>query len=232
MLGCAVFIVYAKVCTDQSIYTLELLPPDKDLSFIQNLSEIKVIWELLKTLTTFVLTFFVNRCFNFWDSVYRSAREVQGKISGFNLLLATNVVRNQDGTHTTESEQFLEEVGQCTRLFHILFWASKTKRFSALMSNEGLKRMESRGLMSSTQLKILLDMDISNEQLHSAPLEWMMIRTNQAMDENVLLADNATKSALLREFMSLRNAYANIGNLIEGRMPLAYGKIIVLYLQV
>jgi len=92
--------------------------------------------------------------------------------------------------------------------------------------------MESRGLMSSTQLKILLDMDISNEQLHSAPLEWMMIRTNQAMDENVLLADNATKSALLREFMSLRNAYANIGNLIEGRMPLAYGKIIVLYLQV
>lgn len=90
------------------------------------------------------------------------------------------------------------------------------------MSDEGLKRMESRGLMSSNQLKILLEMDIPNDQLHSAPFEWMMIRTNKAMDEGVLLADNATKGALLREFMFLRNAYTTIGNLIEGRMPLAY----------
>jgi hypothetical protein len=50
------------------------------------------------------------------------------------------------------------------------------------MSDDGLKRMESRGLMSAKQLEILLELDLPNDQLFSAPLDWMVIRCNKAMD--------------------------------------------------
>jgi len=75
--------------------------------------------------------------------------------------------------------------------------------------------MESRGLMSSRQLYMLLGTDLPSNQLFSAPLEWAMLRCNKASDEGVLMADNATKSSILREFMSLRNAFDKIGNTIE-----------------
>ncbi len=220
MAGSALFVVFAKLITNEPfIWESGFIPPDSanDPLIKGVLSEVNTIWGIQKTLTTFVLTFFVNQSFRFWGDVYKSVREVQGKLSSFNLLLVTNVIRTADGSLTPEAEKFLDEVGQCTRLFHILFWASKAKRFSILMSDEGLKRMESRGLMSSKQLDILLGMDLPNDQLFSAPLEWMLVRCNQAADDGVLMSDTAAKGAILKEFMFLRNAFANIGNTIEGR---------------
>lgn len=218
MLFSALFVISAKFIANESfIWESGFLPPDRDNPLIQGLISVHTIWEIQKTLTTFVLTFFVNQSFLFWGSVYNSVREVQGKLSGFNLICVTNAKRAADGSLHLEAEEFLEDVGQCTRLFHVLFWASKAKRFSALMTDEGLKRMESRGLMSAKQLDILLGLDIPNDQLFYAPLEWMLVRCNQAADEGVLLADNATKSSILREYIFLRNAFAHIGNIIEGR---------------
>lgn len=82
--------------------------------------------------------------------------------------------------------------------------------------------MESRGLMTDEQLGILLNLDLPNDQLFTAPLEWMMIRTNQAISEGILMPDNATKSSILAEYRTLRDSYAAIGGKISGRMPLAY----------
>ena len=221
MAGSALFVIFAKLTTNEPIiWEVSFISPDQDQGnpLIKDLlSQVHTIWEIQKTLTTFVLTFFVNQSFRFWGDVYKSVRDVQGRLSSFNLLLATNVLRTANGSLTPEAEKFLDEVGQCTRLFHILFWASKAKRFSVLMSDEGLKRMESRGLMSSRQLYMLLGTDLPSNQLFSAPLEWAMLRCNKASDEGVLMADNATKSSILREFMSLRNAFDKIGNTIEGR---------------
>lgn len=221
MLGCAMFVIFANTVAGESLWVFDFLPPDGDLPFIQNLMELREIWNIQQTLTTFILTFFVNLSFEFWKSVYSCAREVQGKLSGFNLLLVTNVKRRKDGSLTPEGEIFLEEVAQCTRLFHVLFWASKTKRFSVLITDEGLKRMESRGLMSPKQLESLLRADVPSNQLFSGPLEWMMLRSNQAMDEGVLRSDDV-RSALLAEYISLRSAFTDVGNLLDGRMPLAY----------
>lgn len=90
-----------------------------------------------------------------------------------------------------------------------------------LITDEGLKRMESRGLMSPKQLESLLRADVPSNQLFSGPLEWMMLRSNQAMDEGVLRSDDV-RSALLAEYISLRSAFTDVGNLLDGRMPLAY----------
>lgn len=220
MAASAVFVVAAKVSTNDPLtwepFGFHKPAPNAPLAAVHNL------WEIQRTLSTFVLTFFVNQSFDFWKKVYTSVREVQGTLSSFNLMVATNVIRNQDGKLSREGEQLIEDMGQCSRLFHILFWASRTNRFSVLMSDDGLRRMESRGLMSTKQLEILLELDLPNDQLFSAPLDWMVIRCNQAMDKGFLYNDNATKSAILKDVTTLRNAFASINNLIAGRMPLPY----------
>lgn len=220
MAASAVFVVAAKVSTNDPFtwepFAVHKPPPNAPLAVLHNL------WEIQRTLSTFVLTFFVNQSFDFWKKVYTSVREVQGTLSSFNLMVATNVIRNKDGTLSREGEQLIEDMGQCSRLFHVLFWASRTNRFSVLMSDDGLRRMESRGLMSTKQLEILLELDLPNDQLFSAPLDWMVIRCNQAMDKGILYSDNATKSAILKDVTTLRNAFASINNLIAGRMPLPY----------
>lgn len=220
MAASAVFVVAAKVSTNDPLtwepFGFHKPAPNAPLAAVHNL------WEIQRTLSTFVLTFFVNQSFDFWKKVYTSVREVQGTLSSFNLMVATNVIRNQDGKLSREGEQLIEDMGQCSRLFHILFWASRTNRFSVLMSDDGLRRMESRGLMSTKQLEILLELDLPNDQLFSAPLDWMVIRCNQAMDKGILYNDNATKSAILKDVTTLRNAFASINNLIAGRMPLPY----------
>ena len=220
MAASAVFVVAAKVSTNDPFtwepFAVHKPPPNAPLAVLHNL------WEIQRTLSTFVLTFFVNQSFDFWKKVYTSVREVQGTLSSFNLMVATNVIRNKDGKLSREGEQLIEDMGQCSRLFHVLFWASRTNRFSVLMSDDGLRRMESRGLMSTKQLEILLEFDLPNDQLFSAPLDWMVIRCNQAMDKGILYSDNATKSAILKDVTTLRNAFASINNLIAGRMPLPY----------
>jgi len=222
MLACAVFVTFAREASGEVPWSMEFVVPDKDLPFVQRLSQLHQIWDIQRALTTFVLTFFVNQSFDFWKAVYQLGRDVQGKLNGFNLVLATNVKRNEDGELTPESEAFLKDVGQFSRLFHVLMWAGKAKRFSILTSPEGLQRMESRGLMNEKQRLILLDLKLTNDQLFIAPLEWMMIRSNRAVAEGTLDSDNATKSTLLREYMFLRNAYCAISDKLDGRMPLAY----------
>ena len=222
MVLCAMFVTFARQTTGEVAWSIDFLAPDESLPFVQRLSQVHEIWDIQKGLTTFVLTFFVNQSFNFWRAVYQLARDVQGKLNGFNLVLATSVKHNEDGTLTDEAEIFLEDVGQYSRLFHILMWASKAKRFSVLITSEGLQRMASRGLMSDKQLKLLQSLDLPSDQLFIAPLEWMMIRSNKAADEGILYSDNATKGTLLREYSSLRDSYVAISNKLDGRMPLPY----------
>lgn len=226
MLVCAVFVIYARHVTGEPLWSLNVGAPDRSLHFVQHLSLVREIWDIQKNLTTFILTFFVNQGFNFWNKVYQLARDVQGRLSDFNLLIATNVQRNEDGALTAESEKFLDEIASYTRLFHMLMWASKSKRFSALITPEGLKRMESRDLMTAKQLEVLQSSSLSKEQLFTAPLEWMMIRSNRAMADGVLAGDTATKGMLLKQTVSIRSAQRSISDKLDGRMPLAYAHLV------
>ena len=199
-----------------------IVMPDKDLPLVQNISLVKKIWEFQRSLTTFVLTFFINQAYGFWKDVYTICRDIQKHLDGFFLLLSTNVKRNQDGTLTPESIQLLEDVGQYSRLFHVLFWASAAQRFQVLETPQGLERMESRGMMTNSQLKILQNLDVPRNQLHLAPLEWILIRCIKGMDEGIVASDTATKGQLLKKIGDLRDSFMAIGGKMAGRMPLAY----------
>ena len=238
MLFCLVFIVFAKQVTgdDTSLFwnlqdmtgmTHPLtIVPDKNDPFIQRLSLIHEIWGYQRTLTTFVLTFFLNQAYTFWKDVYNLARGIQGRLNDYHLLLATTVKRDEHGRLPPASEQLLEDIGQYSRLYHILLWASVAKRFAILTTPAGLDRLESRGLMTLRQLQVLQSLEVPNDQLHTAPLEWMMIRVNQGMAAGTLDGDTATKGQFLQQTMKLSGTYGTIGDKLAGRMPLAYAHLV------
>ncbi|CAJ1956769.1 unnamed protein product [Cylindrotheca closterium] len=215
---CALFCIFAREATGLPFFE----EPNMAVPFVARLQLVHEVWNYQTALTTFVLTFFVNQSFSFWNEIYMLTRDVQNHINNFNLVVATHTKRDKKNEYTKEAVQLLEEIGQFSRLYHILLWASKAKRFQALSTPEGLSRMESRGLMTSRQLKVLEELTVAPNQLYHAPLEWMVIRANQAMDKGVLADEDAVRSALLAEVRSMRNSARDISDKLEGRMPLAY----------
>ena len=143
-------------------------------------------------------------------------------LSDFNLLATTNIKRDEDGMATAESSEFLDDIALYARLFYVLMWASKAYQFSCLITPEGLRRMESRGIMTFKELEVLQSLEVPNDRLFLASLQWMMIRSIKAIDDGILAGDNATKGQLLAQMVAIRNKQASISNKIDGRMPLAY----------
>ena len=76
--------------------------------------------------------------------------------------------------------------------------------------------------MEPVQLEVLLNSKLPRDRLYRAPLEWMAIRANRAMDEGTLAGDNATKGIILRQVVDIRDKQRAITDKIERRMPLAY----------
>jgi predicted membrane chloride channel (bestrophin family) len=120
----------------------------------------------------------------------------------------------------------VDDIGQYSRLFHALMWAGVTKRFAVLRTPRGLERMASRGLITCRQLEVLQSLDVPDNALHTAPLEWMMIRANGAMQDGTLAGDTATKVQVLKQITELRATYTAINDKLAGRMPLAYAHFV------
>jgi len=198
------------------------MPPDKSHPLIARLDIIQKIWAYQMSLTIFILTFFLNQAYQFWRDVHGIARRIQGRLNDFMLMLATSCKRNPDGTYTKESEQLMDDIGQYSRLFHSLLWASCASRFEVLLTDRGLTRMCSRGLMTSKQLETLQGLDIPKNQKHNACLEWMMERAWRGIDDGTIRGDFGTSHHLQQTMLTLRGTYATIGAALSTRMPLAY----------
>lgn len=198
------------------------LRPDHTHDFVKVMDIIRKLWNYQTSLTTFILTFFLNNAYSFWKEIYQIARIVQGKLSDFHMILATNCQRNPDGTYTSESEKLMDDVSSSSRLFHALFWASCARQYAVLRTPKGLERMASRGLMTSRQLRVLQSLDIPDNQLHSACVEWMMIRANQGMADGTVCNPSEVRLRLLDQMGQLRGQYDAVGGKLACPMPLPY----------
>lgn len=222
MLWSTCFIVYVRHRTLGGSWSGLGLPPDPTNPFIAKLQMVHKIWSYQQGLTTFILTFFLNQAFSFWRDIYDIGRRIQGRLNDFNVILATTASRQRDGSYTAKAESLLDDVGQYSRLFHVLMWAANARRFRVLQTRRGLERMASRGLMTSKQLDVLQNLDLPENQKHVACLEWMMIRTDEGIQDGTVISDAAHRQMLLGKMVELRCTYATIGDRLDGRMPLAY----------
>eukprot|EP00529_Nitzschia_sp_RCC80_P009860 CAMPEP_0113488606 /NCGR_PEP_ID=MMETSP0014_2-20120614/26103_1 /TAXON_ID=2857 /ORGANISM="Nitzschia sp." /LENGTH=760 /DNA_ID=CAMNT_0000382323 /DNA_START=628 /DNA_END=2910 /DNA_ORIENTATION=+ /assembly_acc=CAM_ASM_000159 len=228
MVMSAIVIVGAKLWTRTTEQQLSpaggfFMPPDPTHPFIQRLNIVRLIWKYQMSLTTFLLTFFMNTAYKFWYEIYDMARSIQGRMNDFQLLLATSTSRNADGTYTEQSVQLLNDVGSFSRLFHILYWASSARRFSVLTTPLGLQRLASRGMMTTRQLRVLQQiMSQSHVPPHNACIEWMMIRVWEGIADGTLRNDPGLSNQLLELSCRLRGTFASMNDFLEARMPMPY----------
>lgn len=224
MLMSLIFIVVTRLVTEPS-WKFGLVP-DKSHPFIQRLDIIRKIWSYQMSLTTFILTFYVQKAYSFWQQLYDIGRGIQGRLNDFHLLLATGAKRNPDGTFTDESKKLLDDVGAYSRLLHALMWSCYARRFRILGTTKGLERMATRGLITSRQLTVLQNLNLPDSQRHNACLEWMMIRSWQGIDDGTIRKDESLSQRLLDQMCRLRATFATIGDKLAGRMPLPYTHLV------
>jgi len=198
------------------------LAPHSTHSIISRMITVGKSWQYMMSLTTFILTFFLNQAYAHWREMYKAARSIQGRLNDVNLLLATFATRNEDdGQYTPEAEAVLDSVASYTRLFHAFNWAKHASAFNVLLSPRGMSRMLSRGLMTQSEFNALQAID-QKAGAQNACLEWIIIRSFKGMEDGAIKDDVAMKHVFLDKITILRGKYAGIGDLLDGRMPLAY----------
>lgn len=205
------------------------LKPDTSHPIVARLSLFDQTWKYLMTLTTFVLTFFLGEAYSLWKQVYTVGRKIQGRLNDISLLVATHAARDDEtGKYTPESQLLLDNVAMNIRSFHAFLWASCSRHYRTLLSPQGLELMVQRGLLTPTQANTLLELNIPNTQYHNAVLEWIVIRTQQARRTGVLVGGDGLEHIFLEKCCTLRGTYATIGDILDGRMPLAYVHLVQL----
>lgn len=214
MLASTVFVIFARSFANPT-WPLGF-PPDPEHPLIQHLHQIQELWLYQMTLTTFILTFYVNQAFGLWNDVHQQARGIQGRINDVLFILASCVQRNQDSTYTAESEALLDDVGSSCRIFHILFWASCCRNLKVLTTRLGLERMAQRGMITMKQLEVLESLIIPDTQRHTACLEWMMVRARQGVEDGTVKGGQSTFRTLLETAARLRAVCVNVQDILSG----------------
>ena len=202
--------------------------PDITHPLIARLALFDKAWKYLVTLTTFTMTFFLSEAFVLWKKIYTVGRQIQGRLNDISMLLATHAARNEHGMYTPESQLLLDNVAMNIRSFHALLWASCSRHYRSLLTPQGLNLMVQRGLLTQTQLNTLMKLNLPNTQLHNAVLEWIVIQTQQAKRNGELVGGNGFEQVFLEKCCTLRGTYATIGDVVDGRMPLAYVHLVQL----
>jgi len=189
-------------------------------------------WRLLATITTFVLSFFLNQSYQLWRMAYSICRRVQGRLNDIGLLCATYARRdNSTGAYAPEAEEMLQTVSRWIRLFHYMFYASINVRFAPLKTPNGLSQLVRAGALTNEELEILLQASEPKD----AVILWMSQLFDTAFADGRLSSSSArargaypiaVQVALQKQIIELRLTYASLKDELTGRMPLAYVQLV------
>lgn len=212
-------------------------PPNESHPVIAHLTCLYAMWQYQLTLTTFVVTFFLQQAVAFWRTVYATSRQIQGRYNDIGMLLATHAARDEDGSYTPEARQLLEDVGRHVRLSHLLFWAAiepaasaEEAAMSELLSPAGLDRLQRSGggVITPAEQEALTSSGLTGGWLYAQVLEWVLVRVAAARE-----APRAMRSAgagfertFLDKVCALRGCMGKLPDDLAARMPLAYVHIV------
>eukprot|EP00980_Cylindrotheca_fusiformis_P015048 scaffold4153_cov91-Cylindrotheca_fusiformis.AAC.2 len=83
--------------SSSATWNLFSVPPATE-PLIQSLYGVKKLWEYQLTVTTFILTFFLSHAYGYWQRVYSTTRQIQGRINDFCMLLVMGAKRSYTPT--------------------------------------------------------------------------------------------------------------------------------------
>lgn len=189
-------------------------------------------WTLSATMASFMLSFFLSQSYALWRSVYSVTRRIQGRLNDLGLLCNTFAQRDATtGEFTPEAAALLETVARYIRLFHLLFYASVTTRYSSLKTPQGLKALVNTRELTSDERDGLLESSLG----HDAIVGWLAALFDTAVSDGRLSASTcrasgaspiAVQMALENKLTELRATYQMLSDELSARMPLAYVQLV------
>lgn len=191
-----------------------------------SLTAFNQVWKYILTLTTFIMTFFLNQSYNLWRQVYNLSRAVQGRTNDIGILMATHAARDANGEYTPEARKLLDDVAMAVRMFHAFAYASRTRVYRVLHTNRALKRMVEREVMSQEMMDALKRLDVSPDNRVYALLEWIIIQFRVGKEEGTLKGGYGFEDKYLEKALLLRSQYGSFGDVLDARIPLAYGHFV------
>ena len=190
---------------------------------------------MLMSLVTLVITFFLSEVYALWRGVYNLARDIQTALSDISLVLASRAERDpKTDEYTPRASEALEDVAQLIQLYHALLWASLTEKFAVLLTPNGLSRMLSRNVMTRRQYERLSDCLLRQEKKRDSvgpeqvTMQWIYVRAIRGMKDGAFPKSNTLDSALTKKMFELNGAMGGIAAWLDGKIPLAYGQFVQL----
>lgn len=207
------------------------MTPDANHPVVAKLLGLGKAWHYLMSITTFILTFFLSQAYAVWRKMETTGRIIQGRQNDIGLLLASTVERDEKGRYTPRAEALIDDVASYSRLFHAFAWAKFAKRLEILLSTRGMSRMLSRGIISKKQFETLSKLN-PNGGPHNACMMWILMRTLKAKKQGIIPDDLALSHAIYEKLLDLRGTVAVIGDVLDGRIPLAYAHFVQILVDI
>jgi len=189
---------------------------------------LNAVWSMQVTLTTFIVTFFLSKAYDYWRISYKLGRSIQGRLQDINLMLATHLFRDATGEFTPESRSVLEDTARHIRLLHALFWVGIDDSLSLIRTDRGLRRLVERGLMSEREHYSLTTSGVPHTARHNVVIGWILARTVDARAREVLEFGAGTESVFVNNILMLRAKCNSVPDEAVARMPLAYVHLVQL----
>ncbi|CAB9496336.1 expressed unknown protein [Seminavis robusta] len=196
----------------------------------QLFSGFHILWGQLLSVTTFTLTFFVNESYSVWRTSLTRCRMLQGRLNDLVMALAGFARRiDHDGSSqfTPSSRNVLTVVGRYIRLFNILSYASLTRRLRPLLTPQGMRRMQNRGLLTSKERNVLKQTTaVPATQKHNAVLLWILRLVIDARKAGHIDGGFGFEQQLMGKIQEIRQQANSMESVLRGRLPFAYAHIV------
>ena len=235
------FVLFNMTLTGVIALAVELSPasdwtpghePDQENPIIMQLNTIfGQVFNYLMTLATFVLTFYLSEAFGLWKQMYFTTRKIQAGLNEIMMMLAIGAVRDDMKEFTPEAEACLDDVAHFVRLYHLFMWGKFSHTYGIVITEKGMSRMLTRGLITNDQFRCLQVQD-DGISAHHTCIEWIGMRIFQGMEEGGIKDDTALKMEILNRINFVRSSQSDVGDIIDGRMSLAYAHLVQMLVDV
>lgn len=190
--------------------------------FKESMARLDKLWHMQMTLSSFFLAFYLNGAKALFDNVMSVTRKIQGRLNDLSLLAASHAKRDADGKMVPQAEEICATLGRYIRLFTVLFYSAQSRRYQCILGERGLRGLQTRGLVTGQEVDILLT--LQPKARYNAVYTWMMSTFTRGVETPEPCFRMATNVhfAFAAKMAELRGTCATVGDLLDGRCPLAY----------
>ena len=137
-----------------------------------------------------------------------------------------DVTIQKTSVFTTPSRKILLVVGRYIRLFNILSYASLTRSHRPLLTPQGMRRMVSRGLLSTKERQVLLDANVSITQRHNVVLMWIFRVVIEGCKARHIGGGFGFEQQMMARIQEIRACGNSMESILKARLPFAYAHIV------